>query len=136
MRFTPEKITTLGENEIFVFGSNLAGIHGAGAARLAMDRFGAVFGKGIGLFGKTYALPTKDRHIETLPLEEIQKMVDYFIDYASVHVSLVFLVTKVGCGLAGYTEEQIAPLFKKALQYPNIILPESFYNIIKENEQG
>ena len=126
MKYTPENITGLAPNEIFVFGSNLAGIHGAGAARLAFDRFGAVWGIGIGHQGKTYALPTKDKDIDTLPLTEIKKYIDQFLQYAEDHSEFIFLVTKVGCGLAGWSIEDIAPLFDEVPK--NVILPREFNN--------
>lgn len=126
MRYTPENITGLALNEIFVFGSNLAGIHGAGAARLAFDRFGAIWGIGIGHQGKTYALPTKDKDIDTLPLTEIKKYVDQFLEYTEDHPEFTFLVTKVGCGLAGWSVEDIAPLFSEVPN--NVVLPRDFYN--------
>jgi hypothetical protein len=126
MKYTPENIVGLAPNEVFVFGSNLAGIHGAGAARLAFDRFGAVWGIGEGHQGKTYALPTKDKSIETLPLEEIKKYVDVFLKYAKSNPDFTFLVTKVGCGLAGWDVEHIAPLFTEVPN--NVVLPREFYN--------
>ncbi len=124
--YTPEKIFNLAPNEIFVFGSNLSGIHGAGAARLAFDRFGAVWGVGVGHQGKSYALPTKDKDIETLPLEEIKKYVDQFLDYAKSHLEFTFLVTKIGTGLAGYYIEDIAPMFSEVPS--NVVLPREFCN--------
>ena len=99
---------------IFVFGSNLAGIHGAGAARFAVINHGARYRQGIGLQGNSYAIPTKDHHINTLPLEEIRKHVDVFIAFAMEHPELTFEVTRIGCGLAGYTDFQIAPMFEFA----------------------
>ena len=99
---------------IFVFGSNLAGIHGAGAARFAVINHGARYRQGIGLQGNSYAIPTKDHHIKTLPLDEIQKHVDVFIQFAKEHSLLEFQVTRIGCGLAGYTDSDIAPMFKDA----------------------
>ena len=101
-------------SKIFVFGSNLAGIHGAGAALHASKYFGAEYGHGIGRTGNCYAIPTKDEKIRTLPLVRIQKYVNYFIDYARYNPTLEFFVTRIGCGLAGYTNEQIAPMFKFA----------------------
>lgn len=105
------EIKQLYPDEIFVFGSNLAGVHGSGAARTAMDKFGAVFGKGVGITGDCYAIPTKDKNINTLPLEEIKKYVDEFKEHAVRVPRTIFLVTKIGCGLAGYTDEEIAPMF-------------------------
>jgi hypothetical protein len=126
MRYTPEYINTLNPNEIFVFGSNLAGIHGAGAARLAFDRFGAVWGVGIGHQGRSYALPTKDKDIETLSLSEINDHVIDFLEYARNNPQFTFLVTKVGCGLAGWTVEDIAPCFGGETP-ANVVLPREFY---------
>ena len=131
MRFTPENISHLENNEIFVFGSNESGIHGAGAAKLAFNKFGAVWGVGVGHEGKTYALPTKDYVIKTLDLVEIQDYVKEFLIYADKNPDFIFLVTKIGCGLASYRENNIAPFFKKAINKNNIILPKEFYDIIK-----
>jgi hypothetical protein len=118
-------INELKDNEIFVFGSNEAGIHGKGAAKQA-KRWGAKNGIGEGLSGHTYAIPTKNEKIQTLSLSKIQKYVDKFIDFAYKNSQYKFLVTKIGCGLAGYTEEDIAPMFINAIEIPNIVLPESF----------
>lgn len=126
MRHTPEQIHELKENEVFVFGSNEAGIHGAGAAYLAELKYGAVRGCGYGHFGKSFAIPTKDKGIRTLSLIRIKKYVDCFIYYAMHHPEVTFLVTKIGCGLAGYTPEDIAPLFREARGVNNIILPIEF----------
>lgn len=125
-KYTPERITSLEKNEIFVFGSNLAGAHGGGAAWLAMNRFGAVWGQGVGLQGQCYAIPTMQGGVET-----IKPYVDEFIAFAKNNPNLVFLVTKIGCGIAGFTEQEIAPLFREALNVGNIILPEEF---VKYNE--
>lgn len=119
--FTPERITQLKPNEIFVFGSNLAGAHGGGAARLAYDRFGAVWGQGVGLQGQTYAIPTMQGGVET-----IKPYTDEFIAFAKAHPEMKFFVTKIGCGIAGFTTEEIAPLFADALDVENIILPKEF----------
>jgi hypothetical protein len=128
MKYTPEYITELKPNEIFVFGSNLAGIHGAGAARLAHKVFGAEWGKGVGITDKCYALPTKDNDLWTLPLTRIQEYVIDFLDYAKENPDKTFLVTQVGCGLAGWTPEDIAPMFK--VYTKNVILPKEFHEII------
>ena len=120
-RYTPDRIETLAENEIFVFGSNLAGAHGGGAARLAYERFGAVWGEGIGLHGQTYAIPTMQGGVET-----IKPYVDAFILFAKENPTLTFLVTRIGCGIAGFRDEEIAPLFKDAIDVENIILPQEF----------
>ena len=124
-RFTPERISELKENEIFVFGSNLAGAHGGGAARVAFQTFGAVWGKGVGLQGQSYAIPTMQGGVDT-----IQPYVDEFIQFAKEHEQQIFLVTRIGCGIAGFRDEEIAPLFKKAENIANIILPKEFVEII------
>jgi hypothetical protein len=129
MRITPEEITSIKEDEVFVFGSNLAGIHGAGAAKQAIQ-WGAGMTCGRGLRGYTYALPTKDRNIETLPVNIIKFYVNELIQFMRNHPQKKFLVTKVGCGLAGLTPEDIAPLFRGAVDLPNVWLPESFLNIL------
>lgn len=119
--YTPERISELKPNEIFVFGSNLAGSHGGGAARLAYNRFGAVWGQGVGLQGQSYAIPTMQGGVET-----IKPYVDEFIDFARQHRELTFLVTRIGCGIAGFTDEEIAPLFVSAHDEANIVLPEGW----------
>lgn len=96
---------------IFVFGSNLAGRHGAGAALFARRNHGAIYGQGIGLQGNSYAIPTKNFSIQTLPLKVIEKHVQTFLCFAKAHPELQFHLTKIGCGLAGYSESQIAPMF-------------------------
>lgn len=101
-------------SKIFVFGSNLAGRHGAGAARFALLHHGAVSGVGEGLRGESYALPTKDRNLRSLPLPEIKKGVEKFLAFARSHPERVFQVTRVGCGFAGYTDEDIGPMFRGA----------------------
>lgn len=97
--------------DIFVFGSNLAGRHGAGAALYATKKHGAVYGQGVGLQGTSYGIPTKDEKIETMPIDVIKAYVDEFIAFATDHPSLTFYVTPIGCGLAGYTRSEIRPLF-------------------------
>ena len=124
-RITPEWIDTLKDNEIFVFGSNLAGMHGGGAARVARLRFGAVLGNGVGIQGQSYAIPTMQGGVETS-----RPYVDDFIAYAQQHPSLHFLVTPIGCGIAGFEPEDIAPLFEGAKAVKNISLPESFWEVI------
>ena len=124
-RITPRWIDSLKENEIFVFGSNLAGMHGGGAARIARLHFGAVMGKGVGLQGQSYAIPTMQGGVET-----IRPYVDDFIDFAKHHPELRFLVTPIGCGIAGFEAEDIAPLFEEAKEMKNISLPESFWEVI------
>lgn len=99
---------------ILVFGSNEAGVHGAGAARAAYEKHGARWGKGFGHYGNSFAIPTKDMNIMTLDLMVIRKYVEAFLQYASAHKDLTFKVTRIGCGLAGYTDQEIAPMFWEA----------------------
>ncbi len=120
-RTTPEFITELQPNEIFVFGSNLKGMHGGGAAYLAYRKFGAVMGQGVGLQGQSYAIPTMQGGVET-----IKPYVDEFIAFAKQHPELTFFVTRIGCGIAGFTDEEIAPLFEAAHDVVNIVLPSGW----------
>ena len=117
-RTTPEFITELQPNEIFVFGSNLKGMHGGGAAYIAYRKFGAIMGQGVGLQGQSYAIPTMQGGVET-----IRPYVDEFIAFAKENKNMTFLVTRIGCGIAGFTDEEIAPLFEKAHDVENIVLP-------------
>ena len=119
--FTPEFITELKADEVFVFGSNLAGMHGGGAAWVAFRKFGAVMGQGVGPQGQSYAIPTMQSGVDT-----IKPYVDAFIDYAKAHPESFFYVTRIGCGIAGFTDSEIAPLFRDAVGVDNICLPESF----------
>ena len=118
---TPDFITELRPDEVFVFGSNLAGSHGGGAAYVAWRKFGAIMGQGVGLQGQSYAIPTMQGGVET-----IQPYVDEFIAFAKAHPELFFYVTRIGCGIAGFRDAEIAPLFTAARSIPNICLPESF----------
>lgn len=111
-------------NLVFVFGSNEAGMHGGGAARHALERFGAEYGVAHGLQGRSYAIPTCDRKIKPLKLGMVELYVQRFLAFARDHDELEFLVTKVGCGIAGFTEAEIAPLFKDAPD--NCLLPEGW----------
>lgn len=124
-RVTPSWIDDLQENQVFVFGSNLAGMHGGGAARVARLRFGAVMGKGVGMQGRSYAIPTMQGGTET-----IRPYVNDFIAYAKEHPELTFLVTPIGCGIAGFEPEDIAPLFEEASNVENIWLPKSFWEVL------
>jgi hypothetical protein len=128
-RVTPDKITQVHGSEVFVFGSNQAGIHGAGAAYTAR-LFGAQTGIGTGLEGRSYAIPTKDMNLEVLPVDIIRHYVDLFIEDAKFMRDRIFLVTEIGCGLAGYTPEEIAPLFVEAMSVKNIYLPEKFWEVL------
>lgn len=132
-RTTPENITRLSLSEVFVFGSNMAGRHGAGAAKAAL-KFGATMGRCHGLDNQTYGIPTKDGNLNVLPLERIAKYVNNFISDAANYPEQTFLVTKIGCGLAGYAPEQIAPLFKDAIDVPNIHLPEEFWKVLMKSQ--
>ncbi len=129
-RITEDKITKLKPNEIFVFGSNTAGRHGLGAAKTAMG-WGAKYGQGEGLQGHTYGIPTVNAAVTNkLNVNKIAKYVDNFIQFAKDHPEMVFLVTEIGCGLAGWTVKEMAPLFKDAIDVPNIHLPIKFWRIL------
>lgn len=119
---TPDNITALTPGQIFVFGSNKQGNHAGGAARIAVDKFGAVWGRGEGLQGDSYAIPTMEGP------EKMGEAVGRFLDYAASHPALVFLVTKVGTGIAGYAVEDVAPLF--ADHAPNVVLPAEFELVV------
>ena len=126
-RISPRWIDTLEENEIFVFGSNLQGMHGGGAARVAHEKFGAVWGEGIGLQGQSYAIPTMHGGVDA-----IAPYVNDFIAFAQEHPELKFLVTEIGCGIAGFRISEMAPLFKEALKMENIYLPERFIEVLEK----
>ena len=120
-RTTTEFITELKPGEIFVFGSNLRGMHGGGAAYAAYRKFGAIMGQGVGLQGQSYAIPTRQGGVET-----IKPYVDEFIEFAKTRPELTFLVTRIGCGIAGFMDEEISPLFEKAHDVENIVLPDGW----------
>ena len=124
--FTSDFITELKPNEIFVFGSNIGGFHGGGAARVAHKRFGAEWGVGEGITGQCYALPTMEGGVDY-----IAGKVNAFIACAKHHPELKFLVTKVACGIAGFRIEEIAPLFADAISMENVILPKAFVEVIE-----
>jgi len=126
--FTPEHIDYLLPDEIFVFGSNLAGRHDGGAARTALRKFGAIYGQGNGLQGQSYGIPTMHGG-----LEAIAPYVDEFIDFAKEQSEKFFYVTRIGCGIAGFRDEEVAPFFKEALDLDNICLPKSF--VLAQNNQ-
>lgn len=128
-KFTPERISSLGKDEIFVFGSNLKGMHGGGAARAAYNKFGAVWGQGVGLQGQSYAIPTMHGGVDA-----IKPYVDEFITFATEHPEYFFYVTRIGCGIAGFNDEEIAPLFRNALNIKNICLPRSFVLHLTKND--
>ena len=124
--YTPGMIAELRPDEVFVFGSNLEGMHGGGAARAAFKNFGAVMGCGVGLRGQSYAIPTMQGGVET-----IAPYVDQFIAFAKEHSELFFYVTRIGCGIAGFRDRDIAPLFASAVGMENICLPESFLKVLQ-----
>lgn len=107
---------------IFVFGSNLAGRHGLGAAKTARQQYGAQYGVGVGRTGNAYAIPTKGRNMEVLALFDIQRGCEQFVMYAKAHPELSFFLTRIGCGLAGYKDHQIAPFFKGLPD--NVLVPD------------
>ncbi len=132
-RVTPDNITKLNTNEIFVFGSNLSGRHGKGAAKQALT-WGAKWGQASGLQGRTYGIPSKNASItRTLSVKEIKPFVDDFIQFAKENVDLIFLVTEIGCGLANLTRKEVAPLFEEAIYIENIHLPKRFWHKLKKN---
>ena len=126
-RISPRWINSLEKNEVFVFGSNLQGMHGGGAARVAHEKFGAVWGEGIGLQGQSYAIPTMHGGVDA-----IAPYVNDFIAFAKEHPELKFLVTEIGCGIAGFRISEMAPLFKEALKMENIYLPERFIEVLEK----
>lgn len=121
---TPDNITELKPNEIFVFGSNLWGLHDGGAAKTALEKFGAVYANPVGPQGQSYAIPTIKRDMHPMHPYSIKRYASDFIDYAKNHPDLTFYLTKVGCGIAGYSEQEIAPLFKDTPE--NVIKPEGW----------
>jgi hypothetical protein len=120
-RVASDRIAELGSNEVFVFGSNIHGSHGGGAARYAMQRFGAVWGQGEGLQGRSYAIPTMEG------LQSMTEAVGRFIHFATSHPELHFLVTRIGCGIAGYRDRDVAPLFRQCIELQNVSLPAGFW---------
>lgn len=127
-RYTPGRISTLKPDEVFVFGSNLTGMHGGGAAYAAVRHFGAVMGQGVGMQGQSYAIPTMHGGVD-----KIAPYVDQFIKYAKGHPQQTFLVTRIGCGIAGFSAREIAPLFYNALGIDNIVLPRDFVTDIENS---
>lgn len=126
--YTPDNITELGPDDIFVFGSNLQGMHMGGAARVAYEKFGAIWGQGVGIQGQSYAIPTMQGGVET-----IKPYVDDFIKLAREWDQNTFYVTRIGCGIAGFSDEEIAPLFAEAYGLYNVRLPKSFADIIEKS---
>jgi hypothetical protein len=132
-RLTHSFIMYLEPSQVFVFGSNESGRHGMGAAKTALQ-WGAKFGVADGLQGHTYGIPTKGVTMQTLPLSRIKVYVDRFIEFAKKHPELTFLVTEIGCGLAGYVPNQIAPLFMDAVNIKNVHLPDNFWKVLIKNK--
>lgn len=136
-RITPEEIgKDLPIDTVFVFGSNESGIHGAGAARLAFDEFGAYAGQGFGFMGQSFAIPTKSWGIGRLGLSDVEFYVSRFVTFAQLkeNKDVKFLVTRIGCGLAGFTPKQIAPMFRECLDMENVWLPADFIEIIEASK--
>lgn len=133
-RVTSENITELKENEVFVFGSNENGFHGAGAAKLAKEKFGAIEGKGFGPAGQTFAIPTKDWAMDQIPYDALECFVMRFIGYALRNPEKHFLVTQIGCGLAGFTPKEVAPFFNLAQHLPNVSLPQCFLDVLTDSK--
>ena len=123
-RVSPWMIVQLQPDEIFVFGSNVNGAHAGGAARTALGKFGAIMGQGVGLQGQSYAIPTMEG------LDSMEAAINRFIEFAELHQEYKFLVTPIGCGIAGYSPIQIAPLFRHAVHLENVCLPESFWDVL------
>ena len=123
-RVTPDHVDSLLPNEVFVFGSNASGFHAGGAAAQAMNRFGAIWGQGEGLQGRSYAIPTMEG------LENMKAAIERFSQYATEHKELRFLVTRIGCGIAGYTAREIAPLFNGCVSLENVTLPADFWDVL------
>lgn len=121
-RVTPANITALRQHDVFVFGSNVLGQHGGGAARYAYEHFGAEWGNGEGMQGQAYAIPSMEG------LASLQAAVARFVEYAKAHPSKCFLVTPIGCGIAGYVPKQIAPMFHPCMELENVYLPSAFWN--------
>ena len=125
-RITPSQVNVLADGEIFVFGSNFQGAHMGGAARVAKDKYGAVWGIGEGLQGKSYAIPTMEGIDNMIPA------IERFTSFAKQHQELKFFVTAIGCGIAGYQADEIAPFFLNAAYLPNVFLPLSFWKVIMD----
>lgn len=124
-RVTPKYIKDLEPNEVFVFGSNLPGLHIGGAANVAHNKWGAIWGQGVGIQGQTYAIPTMQGGVDT-----VKPYVEDFIEFAKENTEKKFLVTPIGCGISGFKPEEIAPLFKNATELTNVFLPQDFWEIL------
>lgn len=127
-RTSPWMIVQLKPNEVFVFGSNVNGYHGGGAALTALQKFGAIWGQGEGLQGQSYGIPTMEG------IDSMKAAIERFILFAKEHRELIFLVTPIGCGIAGYKPEEVAPYFRSAIDLENVYLPESFWMILETSK--
>lgn len=127
-RTSPWMIVQLKPNEVFVFGSNVNGYHGGGAALTALQKFGAIWGQGEGLQGQSYGIPTMEG------IDSMKAAIERFILFAKEHCELIFLVTPIGCGIAGYKPEKVAPFFRSAIDLENVYLPESFWMILETSK--
>ncbi|MBR1596338.1 MAG: hypothetical protein IJ726_04870 [Phocaeicola sp.] len=127
-RTSPWMIVQLKPNEVFVFGSNVNGYHGGGAALTALQKFGAIWGQGEGLQGQSYGIPTMEG------IDSMKAAIERFILFAKEHRELIFLVTPIGCGIAGYKPEEVAPFFRSAIDLENVYLPESFWMILETSK--
>ncbi|RAJ24290.1 A1S_2505 family phage non-structural protein, partial [Pedobacter cryoconitis] len=130
-KITPSNISKLKKNEVFVFGSNLNGHHIGGAAKLAKESFGAIENQGKGIQGKSYGIPTLNYAMAKISIENLQNSVNEFGLYASENLKTTFFVTEIGCGIAGFKSEEVAPLFKNLVNIDNITLPQSFVDVIE-----
>ena len=127
-RTSPWMIVQLKPNEVFVFGSTVNGYHGGGAALTALQKFGAIWGQGEGLQGQSYGIPTMEG------IDSMKAAIERFILFAKEHRELIFLVTLIGCGIAGYKPEEVAPFFRSAIDLENVYLPESFWMILETSK--
>ena len=127
-RTSPWMIVQLKPNEVFVFGSNVNGYHGGGAALTALQKFGAIWGQGEGLQGQSYGIPTMEG------IDSMKAAIERFILFAKEHRELIFLVTPIGCGIAGYKPEEVAPFFRSAIDLENVYSPESFWMILETSK--
>ena len=127
-RISPWMIVQLKPNEVFVFGNNVNGYHGGGAALTALQKFGAIWGQGEGLQGQSYGIPTMEG------IDSMKAAIERFILFAKEHRELIFLVTPIGCGIAGYKPEEVAPFFRSAIDLENVYLPGSFWMILETSK--
>lgn len=129
MKTTPSNITKLEDNQVFVFGSNMNGNHAGGAARTAVKNFGAIEGQAIGIQGQSYAIPTLDADMDKISLDDLLIHINNFKSFANANPEKEFIVTKIGCGIAGFDEDEIKPLVHCLIGLPNVLLPEGWNSI-------